>query len=70
MIRKDKEDYTWFVFHTALLNLFLGIIIEITYFYDNEEFYTWIDFAINQAVNSIFPLAFTRFFYLYFPYIY
>lgn len=75
LLGKDKEDYKWFVFHTTMLNLILGIFRELTYFTDGirifgVDLYGCIDYAINLAVNSIFPLAFTRFLFLYFPYFY
>lgn len=68
---KEDEDAKWFVFHTAVLNLILGIIWEITIFFTNfgdDSFIKIIQlFSLNLAAVSIFPLAFTRFFLLYFP---
>lgn len=67
---KENEDSKWFVFHTAVLNLILGVIWEIWYIYLDSEnsamLTTMVNFALNLAVNSIFPLAFTRFLCLYF----
>uniref|UniRef100_A0A914DWC8 G-protein coupled receptors family 1 profile domain-containing protein n=1 Tax=Acrobeloides nanus TaxID=290746 RepID=A0A914DWC8_9BILA len=71
---KEKEDAKWFVFHTALLNFILGIIWEIslinTDFEKNPTIIMVMICSIDIAVNSLFPLAFTRFFYLYFPHLY
>lgn len=67
---KENEDSKWFVFHTAVLNLILGIIWESLYFCPTYEssfiFSSLVFFIMNLAVNSIFLLAFNRFFYLYF----
>lgn len=69
---RDKEDYKWFVFHSAIFNLILGILLEIVNLYNLyiSTLYIIIDYAIYLAVNSIFPLAFSRFFFLYFPHCY
>lgn len=71
---KENEDSKWFVFHTAMLNLILGVIWEFSYVISNFVTQTTIVYIVNAiinlTVNSIFPLAFTRFFRLYFPFYY
>src|SRR5262249_12914892 len=67
---KDNEDVVWFVFHTAILNLILGISWEIYDYVADENIqnyfiYIW-SFFMDFAMNSVLPLAFSRFFYLYF----
>lgn len=66
LLTREKEDYRWFIFNTAILNLLLGFFRESTYFFKIQNVYTYIDYTINVAVNSIFPLAFTRFLFLYY----
>lgn len=70
LLDKNKEDVKWFVFHTAVLNLILGIFWELIFIVQDIQSYAIVllivDFSLNLSVNSIFPLAFTRFFYLYF----
>jgi hypothetical protein len=72
--KEKNEDAKWFVFHTAILNLFLGIAMEITYLYPDYMKIRTIQIIqhwnLGLAVESIFPLAFTRFFCLYFTDIY
>jgi hypothetical protein len=71
--KDSNDDSKWFVFHTAILNLILGIIWEILYLFpymESELTITLLIFSLNLAVNSTFPLAFTRFFYLYYQNLY
>lgn len=71
---KNDEDSKWFVFHTAVLNLVLGIIWEIVLYFPDFQSQTitmvFINFSMNLAANSILPLAFTRFLVFYFPFYY
>lgn len=71
LIGKENEDAKWFVLHTAILNLIVGIIWELIKLYPEfteNEFVCDIlmGYAQHLSFISIFPLAFTRFFYLYF----
>lgn len=74
LLGKENEDAKWFVFHTACLNLILGIVWEVSYACQScDGFYIVLlvtDSSLNLAVFSIFPLAFTKFLYLYFPNVY
>jgi hypothetical protein len=75
LIGKENEDAKWFVFHTAILNLIVGIIWELIKLYpeftENQFiFYILMGHAQHLSFISIFPLAFTRFFYLYFQDLY
>lgn len=71
---KEAEDAKWFVFHTAILNFILGVVWELTYFVPtcmkNNLIRSIMFYCLNLATNSIFPLAFTRFLYLYFSHFY
>ena len=65
LIGKDSEDSKWFVFHTAVLNLILGIIWEVSYFLPyygpGETMDIILVFSLNLSVNSIFPLDLTKY---------
>lgn len=67
---KNNEDVKWFVFHTAILNLTLGISYELSDFISNMNiqiyFIYGMSISMDLAMNSVLPLTFTRFFYLYF----
>lgn len=68
---KEKEDYKWFVLHMAILNLILAIIWEVLNFVPNSDLlWTLLAYILNLSVISIFPLAFTRFFFLYYRFVY
>lgn len=73
LIGKENEDAKWFVFHTAILNLIVGIMWELLYSELIENQFV-VDILMGYAQHlsfiSIFPLAFTRFFYLYFQDLY
>lgn len=74
LIGKESEHAKWFVFHTAILNLILGILWEVVYICNVCEAYLYItvtmEGVLNIAVLSIFPLAFSKFSSLYFPNVY
>uniref|UniRef100_A0A914D2N2 Uncharacterized protein n=1 Tax=Acrobeloides nanus TaxID=290746 RepID=A0A914D2N2_9BILA len=56
ILAKDKEDYKWFVFHTALLNFFLGIISELTYLYEYQ-----MEWKIRNSCSSYDSNSFENF---------
>lgn len=67
----NKKDIKWFLFHTSIINLVVGILWELLIMYpvliSNSLFFNiLVAFSVNLSEISIFPLAFTRFFYLYY----
>lgn len=72
LIDQENSDAKWFVFNTAVLNFILGILWEMIRFSPINPYIViqmW-GFIRDLAPFSIFPLALTRFFYLYSPELY
>jgi hypothetical protein len=68
---KENQDAKWFVFHTAIFNLIVSITWQLLYIFPEFiaspfVFEILMGFTINLSQISIFPLAFTRFFFFYF----
>jgi hypothetical protein len=72
LIDRYKEDSKWFMFNTAIINIIMGIAWELrrnpqmlNKFYPKFNLIWSVGKDLSQY--SIFPLAFTRVFVLYFP---
>lgn len=66
----SKEDIKWLILHVCVCNLIYGIVQLFIMFltgYLNPQLANTLSYlSVNLSLTSVFPLAFSRFFYLYF----
>lgn len=68
--KENEDDTTWFVLNNAIINLIVCIVSEFINLIPigsfTKIFYDISGASVELSMCSIFPLAFTRFLYLYF----